>query len=321
MIRIAETEGMLSGPPLNLETMLKIMTLDGIHARVRDFYLLTKPRVVSLISFTAAAGAALALLTASGSPMSAFWALIGITLVAASGAAFNCLVESGRDSLMNRTRFRPLPDGRIGAPDAACFAALLGAAGLWMVAHFGGNLAAMLTAATFFGYAVVYTLLLKRATPQNIVIGGASGAMPPVLGWVAAAGELTYEPLLLFLIIFVWTPPHFWALALDRAEEYKRAGLPMLPVTHGKSFTAGQILLYGVMLFAVSLLPFAAGMAGLIYLFAAVLLGARFVYLSWRIRQTLADAECRRLFTFSITYLALLFAALFADAIVRAFWG
>lgn len=295
------------------------MTFDGVQARARDFLSLTKPRVVSLIAFTAAVGAALAALSHPVAPVAAALSLAGITLVAASGAAFNCLAERYRDAMMTRTRFRPLPDGRIGAADAACFAALSGAAGLWLVAKFGGGAAAWMTAATFFGYAVVYTLLLKRATPQNIVIGGAAGAMPPVLGWTAAAGELTYEPLLLFLIIFVWTPPHFWALALYRADDYARAGLPMLPVTHGKSFTAAQILLYAVMLFAVSLLPFAAGMAGVLYLCAAVVLGGRFVQMAHRVRKTEKESECRRLFAFSITYLALLFAALFADAFIRAF--
>ncbi len=300
---------------------MRTIIFDGVRLRARDFWLLTKPRVVSLIVFTAAVGAALAALKNPVAPLAAMLSLVGIALVAASGAAFNCLAERYRDAVMTRTRFRPLPDGRIGAADAACFAAVLGAAGLWIVARFGGGVAAWMTAATFFGYAVVYTLVLKRATPQNIVIGGAAGAMPPVLGWTAAAGELTHEPLLLFLIIFVWTPPHFWALALYRTDDYARAGLPMLPVTHGKSFTAGQILLYSVMLFAVSLLPVAAGMAGVIYLCAAVLLGGRFVHSAWRVRCAPTESECRRLFTFSITYLALLFSALFADAFIRAFSG
>ena len=296
-----------------------VASFDGVRARFRDYVALAKPRVVSLIAFTAAVGAALAALSHPVSPAAAMLALAGITLVAASGAAFNCLAEKCRDAMMTRTKFRPLPDGRIGAADAACFATLSGAAGLWLVAKFGGGAAAWMTAGTFFGYAVVYTLLLKRATPQNIVIGGAAGAMPPVLGWTAAAGAPSYEPLLLFLIIFVWTPPHFWALALYRAEDYARAGLPMLPVTHGKSFTAGQILLYSIMLFAVSLLPFAAGMAGVLYLCAAAVLGGRFIALAWRLRKNQPESECRRLFAFSITYLALLFAALFADAFLRAF--
>ena len=293
------------------------MTAAGLNALARDFWALTKPRVVALIAFTAAIGAALAALSHPAEPLRILAALAGITLVASSGAAFNCLAEIYIDAAMKRTRMRPLPSGRLGVRDAAFFAALLGVSGVWLAAHFGGALTAALTAATFFGYAAVYTLLLKRSTPQNIVIGGAAGAMPPVLGWVSVSDALTFEPLLLFLIIFVWTPPHFWALALYRAEEYAAAGLPMLPVTHGKKFTAMQIVLYGVMLLCVSLLPFAAGMSGVIYLAAASFLGARFLWLSLRVQKTLADADGRRLFSFSITYLALLFAALFADALIK----
>ena len=286
--------------------------------RARDFWALTKPRVVALIAFTAAVGAALAGLSNPVNSLAALSSLVGITLVAASAAAFNCLVERYVDAVMKRTHARPLPDERISVIEAAGFSALLGVTGMWLVATFGGGLAAILTAATFFGYAVVYTMILKRATPQNIVIGGASGAMPPVLGWVAVSDALTFEPLLLFLIIFVWTPPHFWALALYRMDDYARAGLPMLPVTHGKSFTASHIVLYAVMLFAVSLLPYATGMAGIIYLAAAIPLGARFIWMSRRVQKTLADSDSRRLFSFSIVYLALLFAALFADALTRA---
>ncbi|MGI9306506.1 MAG: heme o synthase, partial [Gammaproteobacteria bacterium] len=286
------------------------MIAGEIGALARDFWALTKPRVVALIAFTAAVGAALAAFSHPAEPLPVLLALVGISLVASSGAAFNCLAEIYIDAAMKRTRRRPLPSGRIGARDAAFFAALLGVSGIWLTARFGGALAAMLTAATFFGYAAVYTLALKRNTPQNIVIGGAAGAMPPALGWVAVSDALTFEPLLLFLIIFVWTPPHFWALAIYRAEEYAAAGLPMLPVTHGKPFTAGQIVLYSAMLFCVSLLPFAAGMSGFAYLCAAVLLGARFFWLARRLQKTLSDADGRRLFSFSIAYLALLFAAL-----------
>ena len=293
------------------------MTAAGIHAVVRDFWSLAKPRVVALIAFTAAVGAGLAALSHPADPLRVLAALAGITLVASSGAVFNCLAEIYIDAAMKRTRARPLPSGRVGVRDAAFFAALLGASGMWLAARFGGNLAAALTAAAFFGYAAVYTLALKRATPQNIVIGGAAGAMPPVLGWVSVSGALTFEPLLLFLIIFVWTPPHFWALALYRSEEYAAAGLPMLPVTHGKRFTATQIVLYGAMLFCVSLLPFASGMSGAVYLGAASFLGARFFWLSLRVRKTLSDADGRRLFSFSVVYLALLFAALFADALLK----
>ncbi|MDM5147087.1 heme o synthase [Candidatus Persebacteraceae bacterium Df01] len=284
----------------------------------RDFLALTKPRVVALIAFTAAVGSALAMLQHPADPAAVCLTLLGITLVSAAAAACNCMVESYVDSVMKRTRFRPLPAGRINLPEAAGFSILLGISGLWLTVRFGGVLTALMTAATFFGYTVVYTLYLKRATPQNIVIGGASGAMPPLLGWLAVSGTLTFEPLLLFLIIFVWTPPHFWALALYRADDYARAGLPMLPVTHGKRFTATQIVLYGIILLAVSLLPFIAGMSGIIYLSAAAFLGIRFIRLSWRLRQTLADDDGRRLFSYSITYLALLFAAMFVDAFVGA---
>lgn len=281
--------------------------------RLRDFWSLGKPRVVALVMLTAAVGAALAMPAANASPVAVFLALVGIALIASSAAAFNCLVESQVDAAMSRTKRRPLPGGRISAPQAAVFSAVLGAGGMALVAVFANALTAWLSLGTFFGYAVVYTLCLKRATPQNIVIGGASGAMPPALGWCAAAGELTYEPLLLFLIIFVWTPPHFWALAILRADDYARAGLPMLPVTHGAKFTAANISLYALILFAVSLLPHLSGMAGWIYLAAAVVLGGRFIFLSEKLRRNLAEQDARKLFAFSITYLAGIFAALLLD--------
>ena len=232
--------------------------LPRVRVCLGDFLALCKPRVVALITLTAAAGAGLAATKHQVQPVAVVAALFGITLVAAAAAAFNCLVEVWIDAKMKRTRNRPLPGGRLSRTQAAVFATLLGAAGLWITAHFGGVLAALLTAAALFGYAVVYTLFLKNTTPQNIVIGGASGAMPPVLGWAAAADGISYEPLLLFLIIFVWTPPHFWALALYRQEDYARANLPMLPNTHGAEFTAQMIVLYAAALLAVSLLPFAA---------------------------------------------------------------
>ena len=282
--------------------------------RVRDFWSLGKPRVVALVMLTAAVGAALAMPSAAtASPGAVFLALVGIAFIASSAAAFNCLVESQVDAAMSRTKRRPLPGGRISTLQAAMFSAVLGIGGMWLVAVFANALTAWLSLATFFGYAVVYTLCLKRATPQNIVIGGASGAMPPALGWCAAAGELTYEPLLLFLIIFVWTPPHFWALAIVRADDYARAGLPMLPVTHGAKFTAANISLYALILFAVSLLPHLAGMAGWIYLAAAVGLGGWFVFLSEKLRRTLAEKDARKLFVFSLTYLAGIFGALLLD--------
>lgn len=282
--------------------------------RIGDFWSLCKPRVVALITLTAAAGAGLAATKYEVQPAAVLISLIGITLVAAAAAAFNCLVEVWLDAKMNRTRNRPLPGGRLSKTQAGIFAALLGAAGLWLTARFGGILAASLTAAALFGYAVVYTLLLKNTTPQNIVIGGASGAMPPVLGWAAAAGDVGYEPLLLFLIIFVWTPPHFWALALYRQEDYKRANLPMLPITHGADFTTLMIVLYAAALLAVSLLPFAGGMSGFPYMAAALILGIRFLWLAIRLRA--GKDEGKRLFAYSIIYLALLFTALIADATI-----
>ena len=284
----------------------------------RDYLSLAKPKVLALIVFTAIIGMLLAARDFAASPILLIASAIGIGLVAASAAAFNCLVENRRDALMSRTRHRPLPSGRLTVVQTAAFSALLGAMGMATLATFVNPLTMWLTLATFFGYAVVYTLLLKTATPQNIVIGGASGAMPPVLGWAAVAGEITYEPLLLFLIIFTWTPPHFWALALARKDDYARAGLPMLPVTHGGRFTRFSILLYTLMLFAASLLPFAAGMSGYAYFAAALVLGGRFLWMALKIWRTGDDSpdsavESWRLFAYSVSYLAVLFAALLAD--------
>ncbi len=215
--------------------------------------------------------------------------------------------------MMRRTRWRPLPRGELTARQTLLFAALLGGVGLWLLNHFVNALTMWLTVATFIGYAVVYTVLLKPATPQNIVIGGASGAMPPVLGWAAVAGEVTTEPMLLFLIIFAWTPPHFWSLALYRTQEYARAGVPMLPVTHGKAYTRLQVLLYTLILFAVSLLPFVVRMSGWLYLAAALALGGIFIGYAWRILRAYTDALAQKTFRYSILYLALLFAALLVD--------
>src|SRR6186713_3539017 len=190
---------------------------------------------------------------------------VGIAFVAGAAAAINCLVEQKIDAVMKRTQWRPLPQGELSAAQTLVFAGVLGGAGLWLLLHFVNALTMWLTLATFVGYAVIYTVILKPATPQNIVIGGASGAMPPVLGWAAVAGDVTYQPLLLFLIIFAWTPPHFWALALYRKDDYARAGVPMLPVTHGDAFTRLQVLLYTLILFAVSLLPYVVRMSGALY--------------------------------------------------------
>ena len=278
----------------------------------RAFLTLTKPRVVSLIVFTAVIGMLLA--TPGMVPAGLlFAATAGIALVAGAAAAVNCLVEQRIDARMQRTQRRPLPRGELTALQTVTFAGALGGFGLWLLVHFVNTLTMWLTLATFVGYAIVYTLILKPLTPQNIVIGGASGAMPPVLGWAAVTGEVTNEALLLFLIIFAWTPPHFWSLALYRTDDYARAGVPMLPVTHGKAYTRLQVLLYTLILFGVSLLPFAAGMSGLPYLAAAVALGAVYLGYAVRIRAAYSDQLARGAFRYSIVYLAALFAALLVD--------
>ena len=284
----------------------------GFFHRIRAFWSLTKPRVVALIVFTAAIGMFLA--TPAMVPVPTLLATIaGIWLVAGAAAAINCLVEQHIDARMRRTRWRPLPRGELSAQQTLVFAGLLGGAGLWLLYRFVNDLTMFLTLATFVGYAVVYTVILKPATPQNIVIGGASGAMPPVLGWAAVTGEVTTEAMLLFLIIFAWTPPHFWALALYRTEDYARAGVPMLPVTHGKPYTRLQVLLYTLILFAVSLLPYVIRMSGMLYLAAAVVLGAIFLAYALRIYRRYSDTLARQTFRYSIVYLAALFGALLVD--------
>ena len=284
----------------------------GAAQRLRAFYSLTKPRVVSLIVFTAVIGMFLA--TPGVVPLQVLLAgTVGIALAAGAAAAMNCLVEHKIDAKMRRTSWRPLPQGELSAVQTLVFAGALGGAGLWLLYHYVNALTMWLTLATFVGYAIVYTVILKPATPQNIVIGGASGAMPPVLGWAAVTGEVTIEPLLLFLIIFAWTPPHFWSLALYRTEDYARAGVPMLPVTHGKAYTRLQVLLYTVILFAVSLLPYVVRMSGLVYVAAALVLGAIFLGYAVRIYAAYSDAVAQKTFRYSIAYLALLFAALLVD--------
>ncbi len=280
--------------------------------RLQELFALTKPRVVSLIVFTAVIGMFLA------TPgMVAFRPLvfgaIGIALVAGAAAAFNCLLEQKIDALMARTRARPLPTGRLNSAEAAAFAVVIGAAGLALLYALVNPLTMWLALATFMGYAIVYTVVLKPRTPQNIVLGGAAGAMPPVLGWTAVTGEVSADALLLFLIIFVWTPPHFWSLALYRRKEYAKAGVPMLPVTHSERVTRRHLLLYTAALFAVSLLPFCAGMSGLLYLAAALALGGVFLAYATRLYQSYSDRLAHATFRYSIVYLALLFAALLVD--------
>jgi protoheme IX farnesyltransferase len=284
----------------------------SLAQQVRAFLALTKPRVVSLIVFTAVIGMFLA--TPGMVPAQVLIAgMLGIAFVAGAAAAVNCLVEQKIDAVMRRTRWRPLPRGELTSLQTLVFAGALGGLGLWILFHFVNTLTMWLTVATFIGYAVVYTVLLKPMTPQNIVIGGASGAMPPVLGWAAVTGEVSTEALLLFLIIFAWTPPHFWSLALYRTEEYAKAGIPMLPVTHGKPYTRLQVLLYTLILFAVSLLPFVIRMSGIPYVAAALVLGGIFMAYALRIYRAYSDALAQKTFRYSILYLALLFAALLVD--------
>jgi len=284
----------------------------SLHSRARQFYVLTKPRVVQLIVFCALIGM---LLAVPGLPD---WrrlvpATVGIWLVAAAAAAFNCLLERRVDARMSRTAWRPTARGDLSAGEALVFSALLCALGGILLYVAVNELTMWLTLATFAGYAVVYTVVLKPLTPQNIVIGGASGAMPPVLGWAAMRGEVSEQAVLMWLIIFLWTPPHFWSLALYRVDDYRRAGIPMLPVTHGAESTRRHVLGYTLGLFVSSLLPVVTGMSGLIYLVAALTLGCAYTALSWRLLRFYSDDLARRTFRFSIVYLALLFLALLID--------
>jgi protoheme IX farnesyltransferase len=280
--------------------------------RLAQFYALTKPRVVQLIVFCALIGMLLAM---PGLPdlRVTVAAVAGIWLVASAAAAFNCLVEQEIDSRMARTKWRATAKGEIARGQTLAFSFALCAAGSAILWFWVNSLTMWLTFATFVGYAVVYTVVLKPLTPQNIVIGGASGAMPPVLGWAAMRNDVGPEALVLCLIIFLWTPPHFWALALYRVEDYRKAGLPMLPVTHGSEFTRLQVLLYTLVLFAATLLPFVIGMSGHVYLLAAVVLGAGFILHAWQLWRDYSDALARKTFRFSIWHLSLLFLALLLD--------
>ncbi len=277
-----------------------------------DFVVLCKPRVNTLIVFTAMIGMFLA---APGfPPLGKFTAAsFGIALVAFAAAAINCLVERTVDALMTRTRRRATASGETSATETLTLATLVGGAGLWLLHAFVNDLTMWLTLATFLGYAVIYTVVLKPATPLNIVIGGASGAMPPLLGWTAMTGNVGPEALVLFLIIFIWTPPHFWALACYRREDYAKAGLPMLPVTHGIKLTCLHSLLYVVMLTGASVLPFTLGMSGAGYLAVALILDAVFLAYTFALWRNYSDALARRTFRWSILYLTLLFAALLVD--------
>jgi protoheme IX farnesyltransferase len=295
------------------ETLTRTQTAVGpLHSRARQYYALTKPRVVQLIVFCAVIGMLLAT-PALPDLRVALAATVGIWLVAAAAAAFNCLVEQAIDAKMARTAWRPTARGELTNRQTLAFSALLCVVGSGLLFVWVNALTMWLTLATFVGYAVVYTVVLKPLTPQNIVIGGASGAMPPVLGWAAIRGEVGPEALIMCLIVFLWTPPHFWALALYRAEDYRKAGLPMLPVTHGSEFTRLHVFLYTLVLFAATLLPFVSGMSGLIYLASAVGLGVAFTAFAWKLWRHYSDRLARKTFRFSIIHLSLLFAALLVD--------
>ena len=265
-------------------------------SRINQFYRLTKPRVPGAVPLNIL-----------------FFGTLGIALVAGAAAALNCLVEQKFDAVMARTRGRPLPQGKVSVPETLFFLGLIGGFGLFILHQWVNPLTMWLTLGTFVGYAIIYTIILKPLTPQNIVIGGASGAMPPVLGWAAVTGEISPDALLLFLIIFAWTPPHFWALALYRKNEYAQIGMPMLPVTHGDNFTRLHVLLYSLILCVVTLLPYISQMSGMIYLIGVVVLNAIFLYYALQIYLRYSDQLARTTFKYSIIYLALLFVVLLVD--------
>ena len=278
----------------------------------KSFWQLCKPRVTALIVFTAVIGTFLA--TPGMVDLQLLLAVtIGIGMVSGAAAAFNCLIEQEIDARMSRTQGRPLPMGRVSSIQTSLFASILGLTGLAILFFMVNALTMWLTLATFLGYAVVYTIFLKPTTPLNIVIGGASGAMPPILGWAAVTNSVTPEAMILLFIIFLWTPPHFWALALYRRAEYAKSGLPMLPGTHGEEFTLLQMLLYTIILFVVTLIPFVMEMSGLIYLIGAVLLGAGFLYYVIKLYRNYSDALAKSTFKYSVNYLMLLFAVLLLD--------
>jgi heme o synthase len=301
----------LTEPPsdrgLAIDTPLALATP---HPRWKVYVELTKPRVVALMAFTVVVGMLLS--TRAAIPWRVLLCgTVGIALVAGSAAALNHLIDRRVDALMARTRARPLPSGKLDGARVFAFAAVIGLAGMTLLVAGTNTLCAMLTFASLVGYAVVYSMYLKHATPHNIVIGGAAGATPPLLGWVAVSGQLDPGALLLFLIVFVWTPAHFWALAIHRRDEYARAAIPMLPVTHGVAFTSGRVLAYTVALVLVSVVPFLIGMSGWLYLAGALLLGGRFIGLAWRLRHD--PRLAMPTFRYSIVYLFALFAVLLVD--------
>jgi len=284
----------------------------------RQYLELCKPKVVSLILFTALVGMFLS--SEDWVPINVlFWGILGIGLAASAGAALNHWVDEEIDARMKRTRNRPLPQGKISGPQAVTFALTLAMASMIILLTFVNTLTAVLTLASMIGYAVIYTMFLKRTTPQNIVLGGAAGAAPPVLGWTAVTGEINSEALILFLIIFVWTPPHFWALAIKRVDEYAKADVPMLPVVHGIAFTKLHILLYTIVLVIITIVPFIVSMSGTIYLAGALSLGAGFVYQAIRLFRSEGDQYAMRTFGYSIFYLTALFGFFLLDHYARVF--
>ena len=280
--------------------------------RLAQYWALTTPRVTQLAVFCAIIGMFMA---TDGLPpwRTVIAATVGIWLLAGAAFAVNCLAEREIDARMARTARRPMAMGDISVKQTVVFSTIIGGAGMWILHEMVNPLTMWLTFVTFVGYAVIYTMILKPATPQNIVIGGLSGAMPPALGWAAVANDVPMQAWLLVLIIFVWTPPHFWALAMYRRDDYAKSGLPMLPVTHGLPFTQFHVWLYSIALAATTLLPFAVHMSGLIYLASAVVLNAIFLRHSWKIYRHYTDLIARKAFTYSIIYLTLLFAALLVD--------
>lgn len=287
-------------------------TLTAQPNRIAQYWALTKPRVTQLAVFCAVIGM---FLSTPGVPdlHKVAFGTLGIWLLAGAAFAINCLVEREIDSRMARTARRPMARGEITVVQTLMFSGVIGGLGMWILYALVNPLTMWLTFATFVGYAIIYTILLKPATPQNIVIGGLAGAMPPALGWAAIANDVPMQAWLLVMIIFIWTPPHFWALACYRRDDYAKSGLPMLVITHGLDVTKFHILMYTIALLAVSVLPFAIGMSGLIYLGTAVVLGAIFFWYSWQIYRHYTDLIARKAFAFSIVYLSILFAVLLVD--------
>ena len=292
----------------------RVTILQNIGLSFKSFFSLCKPRVTSLIVFTAIIGMYLAKPATEAMSLSLLLATtVGVAFASGAAAAFNCLIEHKIDAIMARTRGRAIPTGQVSSTQTTIFATILGFTGLAVLYTYVNPLTMWLTLATFVGYAVIYTVFLKPATPMNIVIGGASGAMPPILGWAAVNNVVSPESLIMFLIIFAWTPPHFWALALYRREEYAKVGMPMLPVTHGEAFTLLHILLYTIILVVVSLMPYGMGMSGLIYLVSSIILNAIFMAYVIGLYRKYSDDLAKRTFKYSILYLTLLFAALLVD--------